>query len=110
MDNSPEPGSLDDLILRGAVEVSSLDEDGNFLYRITEKAQEVAPEFIQSASNALYEDLRTLWVLGYVNMDIDSINPMITLTEKALDRSEVEKLDVKLIRSLAFIVKALRIK
>ena len=107
---SLEPNSLDDLILRGAVEVDSLDEDGNFLYRLTENVNEVAPELVDKALDKFYDDVKALWIKGYIDMDISSDNPMITLTEKSLIPEEIEKLDRKLALSLSFIIKALRIQ
>lgn len=106
----PEKNSLDDLILKGAVEVYGIDDDGNFIYRLTEKVHEVAPELVDTAMDKFYDDLKTLWILGYIDMDIADINPTITLTEKALNSDEVDKLEDKLATSLSFVIKALRIQ
>ena len=103
-----EPNSLDDLILRGAVEVASLDEDGNFVYRMTDKAKDIVPELVDSAVSSFYDNLKTLWVLGFVTMDIADVNPVVTLSEKALDSKAVSTLDKELVMTLTFILKALK--
>jgi hypothetical protein len=103
----PEENSLEDLILRGAVEVASLDDNGNFVYRMTDKAQEIVPELIESTVGLFYEDLKELWVLGFVNINIDEENPMIHIAEKALNPLAVSELDTRLLMTLTFVLKAL---
>jgi hypothetical protein len=40
-----------------------------------------------------YTDVMNLWQHGFIEMDVDSSNPMVRLTEKALDIIEVNKLN-----------------
>lgn len=103
----PEENSLEDLILKGAVEVDSLDEDGNFLYRMTDNAKSIVPELIDGAVDIFYNDVKELWILGFLDMDIAETNPMITISEKALDPNAVKTLKKNLVRTLTFILKAL---
>lgn len=108
--NNFDSSTLDDLILKGAVEVDSIDDNGNFLYKFTEDAKDLAPDIFNKATDSFYNDLLELWTHGFVSMDFTSANPLITITEKAFDMDEVIKLSKKLVITLGFIIEALKIK
>lgn len=85
---------FDDLILSGALEVSGIDIDtGDMLYNFTEKLKDVNPELHNEFSNYFFKEVAVLWEHGFLDMDVSSPNPNVSLTEKALDPEAVAKLD-----------------
>lgn len=105
------PENMDDyfemLILSGAVEVAGLDENGEFLYSFTEKMQEIDPKLKENVDNIFFLEIRALWQLGFVNMDVSESNPTVTLTEKALDDEEVEQLPEFLQKTLQYLIRVM---
>lgn len=99
---------LEDLILKGAVEVSGLDENGEPLFSFTEKIFEVSPKFAYMINEAFHKDIMSLWELGFLSMDITSENPKVSLTDKSLDESEIEQLSGQLKVTLSVIKDAMR--
>jgi hypothetical protein len=88
----PEYNSLEDLILRGAVEVAGLSELGELQYKLTEEAQTIAPDLYSTTLDFFYKQLTLLWSKGFVEMDITEINPSVKLTKKAFENDEVDNL------------------
>lgn len=92
MDNN-EDELIKNLILEGALEVAGLDaETGEFLYAVTPKMQEVMPDMYEDHINQVNRDILNLWEKGYVNVDFLSPNPVVTISAKGLDKTEVSKL------------------
>lgn len=86
---------IEQLILEGAVEFSGLDARGNILFNFTNKIEEIAPNIYKYIQAQQMQDINELWVEGYVMFDdLTSEHPMIAITEKALDKTEVDKLDI----------------
>ncbi len=93
MNFKDEDDAIDQLILSGALEVAGLDiTTGEPIYNFTEKLIEVSPELYKEVSIYFSRETMSLWSDGFLNMDITQKNPMVTLTEKALDESEIKKL------------------
>jgi hypothetical protein len=65
------------------------------LYVFTPKIKEIMPELYHEHINHVNNEIMGLWEKGFVNIDLMSENPIVTLTEKALDTVEVSKLDAK---------------
>lgn len=85
---------LDKLILDGSVEVAGLDiESGNFVYNFTPKLQENNPELFQSVMSVFYSIVLQLWERGYVDIDLEDEDPMVTLTPKGESLEDIEQLD-----------------
>jgi len=84
---------IEDLILNGALEVAGMDIDtGDMLYNFTDKLKEVSPDLYEEMSNYISTETMSLWVDGFLDIDVTEQNPMVFLTEKAFDESEVGKL------------------
>ena len=84
---------IKNLILEGALEVAGVDsENGELLYTITPKMQEVMPDMYEDHLTQVNKDILNLWEKGYVNVDFLSLDPMVTISEKGLDKKEVAKL------------------
>jgi hypothetical protein len=55
----------------GAVELAGMDEDGEFIFQITDKAKEVAPELWQAHIEYVDESLMELFELGFIEVTYD---------------------------------------
>ena len=85
---------IEDLILKGALEVAGIDlETGEPLYTFTEKLKDIDPALHQEAFNFFSGEALKLWEKGFLDMDVTTENPIVRLTEKALDEIEILKLD-----------------
>lgn len=84
---------IKNLILEGALEVAGVDsENGELLYTITPKMQEVMPDMYEDHLTQVNKDILNLWEKGYVNINFLDEEPMVTISEKGLDKKEVAKL------------------
>jgi hypothetical protein len=84
---------IEDLILSGALEVAGMDMDtGDMLYNFTDKLKEINPDLYEDMSNYISTETMALWVEGFLDINITEKNPMVRLTDKAFDDSEVSKL------------------
>jgi 2-iminoacetate synthase ThiH len=50
------------------------------------------PELYHEHMNHVNNEMMGLWEKGFINIDLMSDNPIVTLTQKALDPQEVAKL------------------
>lgn len=84
---------IDELILNGALEVSGIDIDtGEMLYNFTDKLKTISPELHEDVSNYISAETMSLWAEGFLDINVTEKNPMVKLTEKSFDESEVKKL------------------
>lgn len=84
---------VDKLILEHALEVSGVDsETGELLYTFTPKIKDIYPELYAEHMNQVHAEIMRLWERGYVDIDFFAEEPIISLTEKALDKAEYNKL------------------
>jgi hypothetical protein len=88
-----EQTAIDYLMLNGGLQVAGIDEKtGEFLYTFTPKIKELMPELYHEHMNHVNNEMMGLWEKGFINIDLMSDNPIVTLTKKALDPQEVAKL------------------
>lgn len=88
-----ENSIFDNLILKGALQMAGVDENtGEILYQFTPKLKEIMPDLYNEHLNYVNNELMRLWEMGFVNMDLFSDNPIVTLTHKALDQEAISKL------------------
>ena len=92
--------TLINLIDKGAVTFEGLDENGEPLYRFTEKLQEVAPELYQLHTQMLNTEIMALWEKGFIEMDLFDPNPRIKLSKKAFDVDAARELNDTLLNFL----------
>ena len=84
---------IQNLILQGALEVAGIDsENGEFLYAITSRMKEVMPDLYEDHLKVVNKDLLNLWEKGYLNIDFLLADPIVTISEKGLNKAEVSKL------------------
>lgn len=88
------PPTMEELILSGAVEVAGIDsESGEFLYSFTPKLRELMPALWTDRLDFIYEEIVNFEELGFLFVeDIDSKNPIISLTDKAFNEDEIAQL------------------
>jgi hypothetical protein len=84
---------IEELILSGALEFSGVDIDsGEMLYNFTDKLKDISPELFKDMSDYISTETMYLWSEGFLDIDVTEINPMVRLTPKAFDDSEINKL------------------
>jgi hypothetical protein len=89
-----EDDAIEKLILAGALEVAGIDIDtGEPVYNFTEKLIDVNPELHNEVSTYFSRETMALWQEGFLDMDITEKNPIVRLTQKALDEIEVANLN-----------------
>lgn len=92
MDNF-EDNMIDKLILDGALQPAGIDEKtGEMLYQFTPKLKEVMPELYNQHLNHVNSELMNLWEKGFVNMDLLSDSPIVTLAPNAFDNKALSTL------------------
>ena len=105
--SNEEDNLIDDLILAGGLEISGVDESsGELLFTITNKMKDLMPELYEEHMAYVNENIMNLWEKGFVNVDMMSDDPIVTLTRKAYDIIEVSKLSKEELWSLKEIKRA----
>jgi hypothetical protein len=98
---------IDELILGGAVEVASLTESGDFLYKFTDKLKDIDPEVYDKVIQMMYKEIIFLWENGFISMDITANNPSVTLTDKASDAEAIWALPESMRLNLLAVIKSI---
>jgi hypothetical protein len=88
-----EDQMIEKLILNGGLEAVAVDqESGELLYSFTPKIQKLMPNLYNEHLNEVNSNVMNLWEKGFVNVDFFAQDPLITLTEKAVDSKSVSEL------------------
>jgi hypothetical protein len=86
--NPKEQEIMDFLILNGGLEIVGVDsENGSFLYSFTSKIKELMPELYEEHMRTVNSEILSLWERGYVNIDLLSEDPIVTISKKGLDEN-----------------------
>ena len=89
-----EDNFIEYLILEGALEIAAIDMDTNEpLYRFTDKLHDISPELYDEHTKTFYADVMDLWQIGFLNINLEDPNPVVSLTEKSFDMEQVKLLD-----------------
>ena len=80
------------LIEQGGIEVSAVDENGEFLYSFTPKLKEILPELYEAHMQQVNTEISHFWELGFLNVNWFEDNPKVTLAPKAFKNEEILKL------------------
>ena len=82
----------------GAVELSGMDEDGEFIFNITEKAKILAPELWHAHEEHVNESLVSLYNKGLINVtyndDLEAIIEMSDEGKKAAKEMGLIEMDM----------------
>ena len=93
---SEEEKIINELILDGGLEVAAMDEDtGELLYSFTPKIKELMPDLYEEHIENVNSEVMNLWEKGFINLDLFEKDPVITLSEKAFNKQELDKLSPK---------------
>lgn len=84
--------AIDYLILNKALEVAGIDSNGELLYAFTPKIKEIMPALYKEHMNHVNSEIMVLWEKGFVDIDLLSEEPVVTLTKKSFNESEISKL------------------
>ena len=98
---------LDELILEGGIEVASLTESGEFLYKFTDKLKEIDEEVYNNVITMMYKEIIFLWENGFISMDITENNPSVTLTDKASDPEAIRALPESMRLNLLAVIRSI---
>jgi len=89
----PEDKFIEELILNGSLEFSGIDQDsGEIMYTFTNKLKDFSRDLQNEANLYFSQEMMQLWEYGFIDMDVTDNNPIVSLTEKAFDNEEVQKL------------------
>ena len=81
---------MEQLILSGALEPAGIDsETGEFLYNFTPKLKDVSPILYEEHVAHVNTELMRLWENGFLDIDLTEENPIVRLTPKAFDETEI---------------------
>ena len=84
---------IEKLILDGGLEAVAVDqESGELLYSFTPKIQKLMPNLYNEHLNEVNSNVMNLWEIGFINVDFFAEDPLITLTEKAVDPKSINEL------------------
>lgn len=91
---SREEDIVESLILNGGLEVAGIDiETGEAVYNFTNKLEQINPELNKVAKNYFHLEMMNLWEKGFLDIDLESDNPVVSITDKALEEDQVNLLD-----------------
>jgi hypothetical protein len=111
MKESSDSEIINKLILNGGLEVSAMDQDtGEILYSFTPKIKELMPDLYQEHIQTVNQEVMNLWEKGFLNIDLFEADPIITITEKALNKKNVDTLSKQEQWSLLEIIRLLKRK
>jgi hypothetical protein len=78
----------------GVLEFSYIDENGDHIYSLTDKAKEIAPEFYENQMKTLNATVFSLWNKGIIDVIFDeSGDTMIALNEDTAELLKTIDLD-----------------
>jgi hypothetical protein len=93
----PIDQTIEALILSGAVEAVGVDPKTNEpLYKFNSSIEKIMPELYQEHLNEVNHDIMALWEEGFLDIDLLSDDPLVTLTDKAFNDDEIEKIPIEL--------------
>jgi hypothetical protein len=97
--------SIDELILKGILEVSSVDsETGEFLYNFTDRVYELLPTLLEDQIESLQDDILYFVDNGFLEM-IEDDETRVKLTPKAFSQEDIAELPPDKRRALASLKK-----
>ena len=84
---------IETLILNGGIEAVAVDEEnGELLYSFTPKIQKLMPDLYKEHINEVNSNMMALWEKGFINVDFFAKDPVITLTEKGINKENIDEL------------------
>jgi len=89
-----EKEDLEYFLAIGAIEFSHINQNGEEIYKLTEKAKEIAPHFYETQIRDLNSVVFVLWNKGIIDIVFDNDgDPMISINENTLEAIKNVDLD-----------------
>lgn len=99
---------FNNLILTGGLRFAGKDpETGENMYVRTEMLKDIDPDLDRELSLYFSDISMKLWEKGFIDMDVTSANPVITLNKRSLDLEKINSLDAEERMALKQIIKIL---
>jgi len=106
-----EDATIEKLILNGGLEPAGINQEtGELLYSFTPKIEKLMPDLYKEHLNEVNAGVMDLWENGFVDIDLFSKDPIITLTEKAFDEQSLKELSKSQRWNLLEIIRLLHTK
>lgn len=102
-----EETQIEKMILDGSLEVAAVDENGELLYTFTDKLRLLHPELYNEFQSHFTKEMMYLWENNFIKMDVTNENPMVEITDKGLDKNEIDKLDPEIKSTLKEVIRVL---
>lgn len=97
----PVDEMIDILLSTGAIEFIGFEPTTHEpLYKINAEMKTIMPELYKEHLNEVNRDIMRLWEEGFLNVDLLSEDPKVTLTDKAFNDEAIEKISRELQISL----------
>ena len=97
----PIDETIEALILSGAIEVVGLDPSTKQpLYAFNASIKKIMPELYEEHVKEINHDIMLLWEHRFIDIDLLSEDPIVTLTDKAFNDEAIEGLSRELQISL----------
>lgn len=108
MDFDTEQEMIDFLLSIGAIDLVGYDDDGQEIYLISEKANEVFPSIAKLHEQEVNSAIFNLWKINMINVNFDENGePLISLNENSLDEDKVNSIkDEELRKHMTLILAA----
>jgi len=103
---SAEDEIISSLILNGGLEFTGIDiESGEVLYNFTNKLEKLNPELHKAAQHYFHLEMMNLWEKGFFDIDLESKDPVVSITDKAMDNQNLDTLNKEERQSLNEVIR-----
>lgn len=81
---------------KGIIEEVGISEvNGEKLYSLTPKTKDLMPSLYKDHLDFVNSEIMSFWEMGFVDIDLFSDDPMVTLTDKSFMDHEIEALPIE---------------
>lgn len=91
-EQDPRQEWFEKMILEGVIEFAGMDaKTGEMLYNFASNIEETHPHLFEKVVSQMQQEIYILWEKGFLSMNITAENPLVQITEKALDEEAIVK-------------------
>lgn len=108
MDFDKEQEMIDFFLTIGVIDMIGYDDDGQEIYLISEKANEIFPPIVKLHEQEVNSAIFNLWEMDMINVNFDENGePLISLNDNSLDEDKINSIeDEKLKKHMTLILAA----
>lgn len=93
----PIDETIEFLILSGAIEnVGTHPDTGEPTYKINASIKNILPELYEEHLKEVNRSIMTLWEKGFLNINLLTDDPIVSLEDKSFDQEEIAKIPIEL--------------